>query len=659
MRVEAQDFGAVVLPANLDKKLRVQALRQGVKQHLPREWQHKIKEVALAARAGCSKVWHRDTVEGDLLGHWLRQYTGANDANLSDQQIIDLADDFAKQGQNRQSVGWCPGGLSAPVQADSGVRTVWLEWQGMCEWVASRGGEVVPRRGLYTLEAWSRRVACRYWWRRQIRRWVARQYERGAIELGIVGASAGAWYCSDRAVIRRDQQLQRNEAILRATIIESQSGQKMTMWDVAQTTVANPAIRRGELMTRIRGTEEWADRRDLSGIFVTLTCPSRFHAWLRHGGANPKFKGGTPSDAQKWLCANWARVRAALARMKITLMGYRVAEPHHDGCPHWHILAWCKPSAIESVAATLREYWLADDGDEPGAAEHRITIKPMIKGQGAGYVAKYISKNIDDAYTPAHLDDGAAKNSESESDLFDGRRVRMCDRVQAWASTWRIRQFQALGMPGVGVWRELRRIDGATAAAADDAVFSAWLAAHREGDRRANWGAYLDAQGGAMLARKDYRICIRFLDREKRGRYETVRERWAAGVMDQHPRVGMWVPQPVTPNHRVRWGAEGFSAVGSPPWTRLNNCTPGSTVSKAALANLADLAAMRAAGLLESDRPGAVMPAKPATPGPRADRINPLLNELSPSEAREAREAKKWADSEARRPGRSSYFFSG
>lgn len=636
MAMRVDWHGSVGVPSNAESGIRAKALRRGIEQHLPKEWHQRIRQIVGAARAACAMRWHRDTVEADELAGWLSEYTGAKDANLSDEQIIGLADDLAKEAKAR---GWLMG--SAPAQdQEPDRRTSWWHWQALCEWASNRGGEIVPRKGAHTLDAWVGRVTCRHWWRRQIRRMVARQYERGAIAVGIVGAASNAWYCSDRAVIRRSQQLQRNEAIMRETILESQSGQKMTLWDIAQTTVANPAIRRGELMTRIRGTEEWADRRGLSGLFVTLTCPSRFHAWLQHGGQNPKHDGSTPDLAQKWLCACWARCRSALARVGITLMGYRIAEPHHDGCPHWHLLVWCRPGDVATVSQTLRDYWLRDAGDEPGAAEHRATIKPMISGQGAGYVAKYISKNIDDQFTPLHTD-GEKQQAAGQMELVEGKKIRMCDRVQAWAATWRIRQFQAVGMPGVGVWRELRRIDGATAAVADDAVFSAWLAAHREGDRRANWAAYLEAQGGAMLARKNYRICIRFLEREKRGRYGAVRERWAAGVMDQHPRVGMWVPQPVTPNHRVRWGAEGFSDVGSPPWTRLNNCTQRAHVTPEALANLADLAAMRAAGLLESDRPGAVMPAKPATPGPRADRINPLLNELSPSEAREA---KKWAE---------------
>ena len=181
----------------------------------------------------------------------------------------------------------------------------------------------------------------------------------------------------------------------------------------------------------------------------TITCPSRFHAQVTKGNiseSNPKYDGSTPRDAQIHLRAVWARARAAWDRRGLQVAGLRTAEPHHDGCPHWHLIAYGPAGDLAMARDLLRAYALQDAPDEPGAQVRRF-VHLASDGNGAAYAAKYIAKNIDGANLGADRDNETGRKLSS-----------MAERVTAWASAWRIRQFQTWGMPGVTAWRALRRV---------------------------------------------------------------------------------------------------------------------------------------------------------------------------------------------------------
>lgn len=434
------------------------------------------------------------------------------------------------------------------------------------------------------LQSFVLRVCCQYFWRRQIKRAQVQKREAQEQAAGKVCNRAGQPFVTDVTDLRYAQRQAANKAMMENVELESHDGEILTLWAAAQAGTANKSIRRGELMTRIRGSEEWATAAGMVGIFTTNTLPSRFHASLFGGGINPNFEGATPRDGQAWLSKAWARARAKIKRDGIKVFGFRVAEPHHDGCPHWHMLLWVSREQVTQLTDLIRAYWLKDGGDEAGAQDYRFKAEKIdpARGGAVAYVAKYIAKNIDDfgsVGTEGHTD----HQGEQIELIEGGNKAR---RVTAWASAWGIRQFQPIGQPPVTVWREVRRIDAAMVGGASKAMQAAHAAVNKTDDKKADWCAYMQAQGGAMTGR-DYQLRLEFDTEEQQGRYGVTQVARPVGVFDRKrpgevctsnrkrwkPR-GTWAPQE---RHNVRVGDFGevrdLYLAFVPPWTRVNNCT--------------------------------------------------------------------------------------
>lgn len=448
---------------------------------LPAEWL-----ATIAKEAGTDKSYFEPVAAARVWTGYLDKFGGAASSNLSDGQIKAQARAYAQEADDLEM-----GQLTR--------RGPWNEYVRLLDFCKEREVSAPPVKLL--LSGMSKRVCCPYWWRRALRKKVAQKSERGHMAMGLVSLPAHQPYASNQAVFRRVAQNERNRLELESITMENEEGYSATLAELSAKSVSNKSIRRGELMTRIRGCEEIADECGHAGLFITATCPSRFHSTLRNGRRNPKYEHLTPKDGQDWLCDKWQKTRAKLARQGVKVYGFRVAEPHHDGCVHWHMLIWADSAQdLAKFEAVMRDYWLSDAGEEPGAQEYRIQFKPMLAGGAASYIAKYISKNIDDHGISAHLDDYA--ESVIGQDLIGDIEIKPCHRVEAWASTWNIRQFQPLGQPPVTVWRELRRVSEANAILAGGIIKKAWAACQKVGVVNASWAGYIKAQGGLMLGRK-------------------------------------------------------------------------------------------------------------------------------------------------------------
>lgn len=344
------------------------------------------------------------------------------------------------------------------------------------------------------------------WWRRQLNAALPRRREQAALALALVRKRRSApetdLYCSREAVQTHAERQERALAFMRsAVLVDEDSGEEITLANVAATTVADPRIRFAEMMTRLRGMQRVAQMSGLKAAFITNTCPGHMHP------SSPTYDGTTMRAAQQHLVRCWAQFRTRCSNAGIPIAGMRTVEAHHDGCPHWHGVIWYREEDAEVLLGTLgeageeqaeavieairaerdavraaalaagnrpgtvarklaeyrkrerhalgilRDVFLGETREDPGAVARRVDVKLLDreKGDVAGYLIKYITKHL-----PA-----GQQTEEKAVELMASA------RLEAWRSLWGIKAFAFFGEPGVGIWRELWRLKGTVAAEHD------------------------------------------------------------------------------------------------------------------------------------------------------------------------------------------------
>ncbi|WP_253475677.1 replication endonuclease [Natronocella acetinitrilica] len=394
-----------------------------------------------------------------------------------------------------------------------------------------------------------RRLCDVKWWRRKLFASHTQHVDKFAREFGLVHQRRGV-YVSDAAMGLIQARRKNARLMLEQWEAVNELDQSFSLAELQDLSVSNPRLRRNEMMTRLSGTESRAREVGHAAAMFTVTCPSRFHAVLSASGKpNPRFTGLTPHDGAQYLNRVWANARRWLNQKGVHVYGIRVREPQHDGTPHDHLLLFAPADQLDEVIRILRTWALKDSPEEPGAQKYRFDVRRIdySKGTATGYVAKYVSKNIDGYGVDADLYGNDAKNS--------------AQRVSAWASVWRIRQFQFFGTPPVSLWRELRRVtDGEVSTPFAEAVLAA-----DEGD----WARYGKALDAAPLRLFQVWSDAPGAYGEPKG-YQTLGVATADGKHSLLTRSHNWtIRQMVSrPAGDRNTAVEGFS-----PWSSVNNCT--------------------------------------------------------------------------------------
>ncbi|MCI4172278.1 replication endonuclease, partial [Dickeya dianthicola] len=234
--------------------------------------------------------------------------------------------------------------------------------------------------------------------------------------------------------------------------------------------------------------------------------------------------------------------------------------------PHWHLLLFMRPEHIEQVRDILAYHARREDADELNsekAQKARFHYEPIDpeKGSATGYIAKYISKNID----------GYALDGEADEETGENLRD-MAKAVSAWASRWRIRQFQQIGGAPVTVYRELRRLGDKQL---DNAAMDAVLAAADVGD----WAAYTQAQGGPLVSRDALVVRLSYEVTERANQYaedvQKVQGVYSPLLGAHSAIITRTVEWKIVPKQAAASAGAGVSGGSAAAWSSVNNCTPG------------------------------------------------------------------------------------
>ncbi|ECA6104609.1 replication endonuclease, partial [Salmonella enterica subsp. enterica serovar Oranienburg] len=145
-------------------------------------------------------------------------------------------------------------------------------------------------------------------------------------------------------------------------------------------------------------------------------------------------------------------------RKNLRWYGVRVAEPHHDGTVHWHMMIFVRPEDRETIVNEMQDIAIREDRDELGddiTPRFKQELITPDKGTPTSYIATYIGKNLDKGAVKGNDPKTGNPLVDNESGLAMAESV---ERAVGWAGLHGVRQFQFFGIPSRQVWRELRRL---------------------------------------------------------------------------------------------------------------------------------------------------------------------------------------------------------
>mgnify|MGYP000586018011 CR=1 FL=1 len=275
------------------------------------------------------------------------------------------------------------------------------------------------------------------WWSRKLKCLYLQSKERVAHYLRLVNDKLDKYLTSENFDILRENRA-RNQVYFDSLVATDELDTKLNFSDVVSSSLANPKNRKAEIVTRLKGSEKYAEKYGYKSDLITFTCPSKYHAVSHPNIKNANYDNSSIWEAKEYLTKQWARIRTKLQKLNVDYYGFRVVEPHHDGTPHWHLIIFSKENQRQCLHDCIQNHIVKGATHK----QHLLDIKPVDKKKGSaeGYLVKNITEKVD--FT-------GKKNIPSSEEL---------SRINEWGTLWKVHQFEPFGGPKAGMWREARRI---------------------------------------------------------------------------------------------------------------------------------------------------------------------------------------------------------
>ncbi|MDF9776262.1 replication endonuclease [Pseudomonas baetica] len=203
------------------------------------------------------------------------------------------------------------------------------------------------------------------WWRRKIISLADSSREHQAqLNKHLGGRNPSQVCCSEETVAAFTERKEVTDRALKSQYklkrLSNGSSHVFSLYDIAASVRKNKL---NEIFLDIKALENIAQSKDYGCAFITLTAAPEYHSNPKRGRDN--YNGATAREANQSLQKDWRSILDALDNMGIKrtsarYFGFRVVEPHEDGCPHWHILFFFEKQAsiIETVESSIRRLYL-------------------------------------------------------------------------------------------------------------------------------------------------------------------------------------------------------------------------------------------------------------------------------------------------------------